>query len=249
MTGTKPETHVFGSAAGIADFLFRFLAAKTAALGPGRYLDVALSGGKTPEKVYQALAGRKGLDWRRLRFFWGDERCVGPSSALSNYRAARLSLLAQAGVPRANIHRLRGEAAPRGEAARYSRLVKSLLPLSGGTPSFGLVLLGLGEDGHTASLFPGQARLFGSKELFAPAAGPAGGPGRITVTGRVLNAAENVFFMVTGAAKAAAVAAVLHGRGGSADLPAALVRPAGGRLVWLLDKAAASRLRGAAGFC
>ena len=223
-TGMKPEINVFSSAAGIAGFLFRFLAAKTAALGPGQYLDVALSGGKTPVKVFRALAGRKGLDWRRLRFFWGDERCAGASSALSNYRAARLSLLAPAGVPRANIYRIRGEAAPRGEAARYSRLLKSLLPLSGGTPRFGLVLLGLGEDGHTASIFPGQTRLFSSKELFVPAAGPAGGPGRITATGRVINAAENVFFMVTGASKAAAAAGVLLGRGGSAALPAAASR-------------------------
>lgn len=241
-----PEVRVFASSAGMAAFLRRFLAAETARLGPGEFFDLALSGGRTPEAVLAALARPGGPDWRRVRFFWGDERMVPPSSELSNYRMARRALLAPAGVPRRNIFRIRGEAPPGAEARRYSGLVKRLLPSADGAPRFALVLLGLGEDGHTASIFPGRASLLRSKKLFVPARGPAGGPARITAAGGVINSARAVFFLVSGDAKADAAARVLRGGRGARGLPAALVRPREGRLAWLLDKAAAARLpRGA----
>lgn len=234
----KPEVKVFASATGMAAFLRRFLAGELRRLGPGEYFDLAFSGGKTPEAVLSALARPGGPDWLRVRFFWGDERMVPPSSVLSNYRMARRAFLAPAGMPRRNIFRLRGETQPAAEARRYSGLVRKLLPSSGDAPRFGLILLGLGEDGHTASIFPGQAGLFRSKEFFVPVT--AGGTRRITATGRLLNAAENVFFLVTGAAKAGIVARVLRGGRAASRLPAARVAPA--RLAWLLDRAAAARL-------
>ncbi|MDT8286091.1 MAG: 6-phosphogluconolactonase [Elusimicrobiales bacterium] len=237
-----PEVRVFASPAGMAAFLRRFLAAETARLEPGEFFDLALSGGRTPEAVLAAMARPGGPDWRRVRFFWGDERMVPPSSELSNYRMARRALLAPAGVPQRNIFRIRGEAPPVAEARRYSGLVKKLLPSAYGVPRFGLVLLGLGEDGHTASIFPGNAGLFRSKEIFASVAGPAGGPNRITAAGGIINSARAVFFLVSGGAKADAAARVLRGGSGARGLPAALVRPRDGRLTWLLDKAAAARL-------
>jgi len=129
----KKEIMIFPSASAIAGFLGRSLAAKTRDLAPGRYFYVALSGGKTPEAVLTTLAGHSGINRDRVRIFWGDERCVRPSSQQSDYRSARLSLLSSCGIPRGNIFRLRGEAPPCAEAARYSRLVRSLIP-SAGTP-------------------------------------------------------------------------------------------------------------------
>lgn len=238
----KPEVKVFASATGMAAFLRRFLAGELRRLGPGEFFDLALSGGKTPETVLSALARPGGPDWRRVRFFWGDERMAPPSSPLSNYRMARRAFLFPAGVPRGNIFRIRGETAPAAEAMRYSRLVSSLVPSSGGGPRFGLVLLGAGEDGHTASIFPGKFKLFNSKKLFAAVGGRAGGPARITATGLLINSARNVFFLVTGTAKAEIAARALRGGKAARGLPAALVRPRRGRLLWLLDRAAARAL-------
>lgn len=168
--------------------------------------------------------------------FWGDERAVPLSDPQNNYRMVTETLLSRVSVPEENIHRVRTELPPEEAAAEYARELSSFF---GGPPRFHFVLLGMGADGHTASLFPGSDALREERRLVV--ATHQTGTQRITLTLPVLNAAAEVLFLVTGAAKAPALAATLEGPA-DPDLPAALVKPASGRLCWLVDEAAASLL-------
>lgn len=185
---------------------------------------VALAGGSTPKDLYAALVDRP-VPWGRTRFYWGDERCVPPEHADSNYRMAREALLSKVPVPPENIHRIQAE---RPDAAELYEA-----ELEG---RFDLVLLGMGPDGHTASLFPDTEALREAKRLVLANWVPKLGARRITLTYPALNAARNVLFLVSGPDKARAAGEVL--REGKV-LPAGLVRPADGRLIWLLDRPAA----------
>jgi 6-phosphogluconolactonase len=222
----------------------RFVAAAAHALRSRGTFIVALSGGQTPRRLYELLATPRlaaRVDWSRVQVCWGDERCVPPDSAQSNYRMAREALLSRVPLPAANVHRIHGEDAPEGEARRYDELLRRLL--RGAGSRLDLVLLGLGTDGHTASLFPGATSVHDSARWVVPAFSEAHAQWRVTLTPRLINAAAEVMFLVWGADKAGTVASVLEGPRTPHDLPAQLIAPVDGETVWILDRGAAAPLR------
>ena len=212
----------------------------------GRRFNLVLAGGSTPRTVYQVLARpefKKSIAWNCIHFFWGDERCVPPDHEDSNYRMVKETLLDPLDIPQENIHRIRGENDPTAEAARYAEGIKNnLIPSPGETPWFDWILLGLGTDGHTASLFPGVEPIEDRSGLCAVAVQPQSGQKRITLTNRVLSHARRVSFIVTGKSKAQVVADILNVSPKSKNYPAAQVHPAQGILEWFLDGQAAENL-------
>jgi 6-phosphogluconolactonase len=227
-------------AEGFAELARRAVAAR------GRFA-VALAGGSTPRGAYARLAAppfSEAIAWDKLHCFWGDERCVPPGHPDSNYGMASAALLSKVPLPPGNIHRLRGEQAdPERAAADYARDLADFFGLAeGGLPRFDLILLGLGEDGHTASLFPGTAALGETRRWVVANDVPHLSAARLTLTFPVLNNAAHVLFLVSGVAKAAAFREIALGRPGAERLPAHRVRPADGSLAWLVDRAAAGDL-------
>lgn len=208
-----------------------------------RKLTVALPGGSTPAKVFRYLSSRhkSTIDWPLIDFFWGDERCVPPEHEESNFKMARINLLDPLGIPGGNLHRVKGEDYPEQALMHYRRVLGSQVPRENDLPAFDLVLLGMGDDGHTASLFPDDEPALSSDEVCVIAAHPQTGQKRISLTLPVLNNARLVVFLVTGASKADIVKKVLS-PGSKDDLPAVKVKPAHGELVWLLDKEAGSMI-------
>lgn len=209
----------------------------------GRF-SVALSGGSTPRPLYALLgseifAGR--IDWSRAHLFWGDERCVPPEDPRGNYHMVREILLKDIPLPPEHIHRIRGEDDPRSAAADYEREIRSFFDTPDGKPrtAFDLVLLGMGEDGHTASLFPGSPAIVEQTRWVSAEYAESVSMWRITLTPMLINSARNVLFLVSGAGKAKAVRDVLQGPFQPEKLPAQAIKPLKGRLTWLLDKAAA----------
>jgi 6-phosphogluconolactonase len=204
----------------------------------GRFA-VALSGGSTPRVLHARLASahRRSLDWTRVEFFWSDERAVPPDHPDSNYRMARETLLEPIGIAAAHVHRIRGEDPdPANAANEYVRLLAELF--SEDVPEFDLVLLGMGADGHTASLFPHTAALDVEDRTVAANRAPKPPMDRITLTFPVLLAARAVRVLVTGADKAATLEAVLHGPPDPHRLPAQRLASARGDVRWLVDAAA-----------
>jgi 6-phosphogluconolactonase len=242
-----PEVVVLHDAPALADAAARTIVgtAVEAVATHGRAM-IALAGGATPRATYARLAAppwREAMPWAHTFLFFGDERCVPLHHTDSNFRMAREALLDHVPLPAGQVFAMAGDAAdPEAAAAAYARaLVEAFGVRRGETPRFDLVLLGMGLDGHTASLFPGSPVL---KEIFRPVAAvhvaAAAIPQRITLTLPVLNAAATVLFLVSGAEKAKAVKAVLGER---APLPAGMIQPVQGRLIWMLDHAAAALLR------
>jgi len=247
--GSKPTVTIVPDPDALAATAARLIAdtAADAIDARGRFM-WALAGGETPRSTYAKLAlppFRERVDWHRTWVFFGDERAVPPDHPDSNYRMAHETLLGKVPIPAAQVLRIHGEA-PDSEvaAAEYARVLSEAFGTRRGElPRFDLVLLGLGVDGHTASLFPGSPVL---REIFRAVAAvhvaAASIPQRLTLTLPVLNAAARVVFLVAGPEKAKVVKAVLGER---AILPAAMVRPDPGELVWLLDRAAAAQLSAA----
>lgn len=203
---------------------------------------VVLSGGSTPKSLYSLLATpkyRREVPWRYVHFFWGDERCVPPDHPDSNYRMAQESLLSKVKIPARNIHRMAGEKDPQVAALEYENELKKFFHLSPGElPTFHIVLLGLGEDGHTASLFPGSAAASETERLVVASHVEKLNAYRLTLTLTVLNHAERVIFLVDGKSKSAIVKEVLGTTNASA-YPAARVKDAVHVLEWLITKDAA----------
>jgi 6-phosphogluconolactonase len=222
------------------------LAAQEAAAARGRFA-VALSGGETPRALYKLLARQQfsqKVPWRRVQLYWGDERCVAPDDAQSNYGMARDAFIKHVPIAAENVHRMRGEDPPEEAAQAYDAELRGLASQSRPrveVPVFELVLLGLGTDGHTASLFPHSDALAVDNRFAVPTAAPDGSP-RLTVTAPVINAARRVWFLVTGATKAGMVAEVIEGLRVPMAVPAQGVAPVHGSLTWFLDDAAASEL-------
>lgn len=229
----------------------RFIsAAEKAARERGRFA-VALAGGSTPEGLYRRLAAepyRNRVDWSSVQVFWGDERCVPSDDAASNYRMAREALLDRVPVSPANIHRIRGEAEPAVAAREYEAILREWFGVLEGPPrpgeGFDFLLLGLGSDGHTASLFPGSPALLERERWVLPQRGPVPPHWRVTVTPVVIRAAREVTFLVTGGEKAGALCRALEGNGGPSETPARVVLPPEGIIRWLVDSAAARGLSG-----
>lgn len=201
---------------------------------------VALSGGSTPKIWFEELAKnhREDIDWNQVHFYWGDERCVPPDDTDSNYGMTKKYLIDQISVPKENIHRIFGEQAPERAAELYEKELSLLSP--GNTiPTFDLVILGLGDDGHTASIFPHQIKLWDSEKLCVVASHPDTGQQRISLSGKVINAARSIAFLVTGDKKAEKVMEILKRKNTSTSYPASRVC-VNNNLCWFLDKPAAS---------
>lgn len=202
---------------------------------------LALSGGSTPRALYELLATdakSTRVPWEQTHIFWTDERCVPPTDAQSNYRMANEAMLEKLDLPSKQIHRMRGEDEPQKAAERYT--VELEEHFGKGDPRFSLVLLGMGDDGHTASLFPNSPALSDNSHTVAANYVTKFASHRLTLTFRALNAAATIVFLVSGKEKARAFSAVL-GSEGSKDsfLPAQLVKPTTGELIWLVDEPAA----------
>ena len=210
----------------------------------GRFA-VALSGGSTPRVTYTLLASDEfaaRVDWSHVHVFWGDERCVPPDHPESNFRLADEALLSRVPIPSGNVHRVRGELDPEAAAQAYAAELHTFFGAP--WPRFDLVLLGMGNDGHTASLFPGSAALHETaRSVVAVTAHYQDRPvHRVTLTLPAINAARQILFLVTGATKAKILQAVLEGPEG--PYPAQRIRPTSGHLAWLVDVEAASQLKG-----
>lgn len=245
MNDMNPEIRVFETAEETAAVLADDLVQIISGFGEDRTFTIAQSGGTTPRLLFQALAGRHrdSVDWRKVSFFWVDERCVPPDDPESNYGMTLNTLLCKIDIPPENIHRVMGEAEPDSEALRYSEIIEKTVPMRNGLPFFDVVLLGLGDDGHTASIFPGNETLFSVRETCRIAIHPNTGQKRITITGKVINNAGIVMFFVSGKNKARIVGEIV-GREGPARYPADYVSPLAGRLLWYLDEDAASMIPG-----
>ncbi|WP_421824762.1 6-phosphogluconolactonase [Flagellimonas oceanensis] len=205
---------------------------------------VALSGGSTPKIVFDVLAENfaNKVDWSKVHFYWGDERCVPPSDEESNFKMTVEHLFSKIEVPKENINRILGEKDPISEAMRYANLLEIDLDRVEEVPQFDLVILGMGDDGHTASIFPHQIELWDADDHCVVATHPDSGQKRVSINGKVINAAKEVIFLVTGASKAKKVEAVVEKSEGSDAYPASLVNPSSGNLVWFLDEEAAAKL-------
>ena len=210
---------------------------------------IALSGGSTPKRLYALLASdamiRKQIPWDRIHFFWGDERHVPPGHPESNYRMAYETILSKAPIPLKNIHRIHAEDADAGRAAaEYELEIRQFFKIEAGQiPSFDCVLLGMGPDGHTASLFPGTSALEETKHLVVANWVEKFQSYRITLTVPVFNNADHILFLVGGGEKADTLKAVLEGDSKTTRFPVQLIQAAHGEVNWFLDHSAASRLK------
>lgn len=202
---------------------------------------IALSGGSTPKVLFKVLAEEyaEAVDWSKVHLYWGDERCVPAGHEESNYGMTQELLLKHIDIPLANIHRVRGENDPAEEAKRYGAVIEEELPEEGGYPIFDLIILGMGSDGHTASIFPHEKELLMAKSTCAVATHPETGQNRITLTGPVINRAKQVVFLVTGASKRDKIREIIREEGAWSGYPAAHIRPLSGKLDWFLDETAA----------
>jgi 6-phosphogluconolactonase len=216
----------------------------------GRFT-LALCGGGTPRPVYARLASagcRDRIDWSKVQIFFGDERCVPPDDPQSNYRMARAALLEHVPLEPGSIHRMRGEDVPEKAAADYTDALQRTFggdAATGGPPpeGFDLILLGMGDNGHTASLFPGLAAVTETARWVMAQYVEAAGMWRVTLTPVIINAARQVVFLVSGAEKADMLQRVLEGPCQPVVLPSQIIKPTRGELHWLLDAPAAANLR------
>jgi 6-phosphogluconolactonase len=247
LAGSEPNVLVFDDAGSVA----RAAAARVAEVarestGARGLFTVALSGGSTPRGVYELLAGeefREGIDWPNVHVFFGDERMVPADRAESNYRMANEALLARVPIPPENVHRIDGVGDAAANASAYESEMRGLFG-DAEWPRLDHVLLGMGDDGHTASLFPGTGVLKEGRLWVAPNWVEKLGAWRVTLTAPAINAARHVTFLVTGAAKAGRLREVLKGEHEPSRLPSQLIRPHDGTLEWFVDRAAASSLQG-----
>ena len=207
--------------------------------------NILLSGGYTPTALFKRLSKKyaETIEWERIHLWWGDERCVSPESENSNYKQAYEFLISQVSIPAANIHRIKGENDPEEEAIRYAEEIQQNLNFRGDNPVFDLVILGLGEDGHTASIFPDELEMFEDERICAVATHPLSGQKRITITGKVLNNANREFFLVTGAGKSLRISEIMNDEDAAKLLPAYYISPTNGELIWYIDEAAAQKIK------
>jgi 6-phosphogluconolactonase len=206
----------------------------------GRF-SVALSGGSTPRQLFQHLGAsyRKKIVWDRVHLYWSDERCVPRDHEQSNFRLAYDELISRIWIPAENVHRIKGELRPQDAALYYEADIKKYF--SEDLPAFDLIMLGVGPDGHTASLFPGSEILREKQRLALPVFSDTALHWRVTLTLPVLNSAKQVLFLISGRAKAGIVGSLIN-RKENNGYPAAMVKPTAGYITWLLDRNAASEL-------
>lgn len=203
-------------------------------------INIALSGGNTPKLLFEVLAEnyKNEIDWQKVNFYWVDERCVPPNDFESNFGMTEKYLLSKIEIPVENVHRVLGENESANEAIRYSEVLKNNLKIKNDLPEFDLTLLGMGDDGHTASIFPDQMGILNSNEICAVAVHPVTGQKRITLTGRVINNSDSVYFLVTGKSKSEIIKIIFEKKNGYLKFPAAHIELTNGELNWYLDKEA-----------
>jgi 6-phosphogluconolactonase len=221
----------------------RFVFAAQEASNARSRFAVALSGGSTPKRAYELLAGngyRERVDWSKVHVFFGDERCVPPNDTESNFRMAGEAMLSRVPIPQENVHRIVGEGDPSIGARTYEEEDLRSFFAGASWPRFDLVFLGMGDDGHTASLFPGSAALKEDKAWVVANWVEKFKTFRITLTAPAINNAAHVVFLVTGEGKARRLAEVVRGPRAPEALPSQLIRPVDGKLEWLIDEAAAA---------
>lgn len=219
---------------------------EAAAARPRGVFRVALSGGSTPKPMYELLAAapyRDAVDWSQVQFYWGDERNVGPESLESNYHMAKEALLDRVPIRPEQVHRIEGELVASEAAMDYQRVLQQTFGLAPGEfPRFDLILLGMGPDGHTASLFPNTMALEVRNRTVVSNPVPKLETERITLSVPTINNAAAVLFLIAGADKADALAAVLQGPEAPMQYPSQLIAPQSGTLTWMVDTAAAAKL-------
>lgn len=221
----------------------RFVECANEAIAERDVFSVALAGGNTPKRVYELLASdphQSLIDWSRVHLFFGDERSVPPDHPESNYAMVYRTLISKIDIPTSNVHRIAGEVNPTESAAAYETELRNFFG-EVASPRFDLVLLGMGDDGHTASLFPNREALAEKSSWVAATKAPSG-QDRISLSLPAINNAEHVLFLVTGSGKAQRLAEVLGNRPGTNKLPPQLIKPVNGKLEWLIDRDAASLL-------
>jgi 6-phosphogluconolactonase len=223
-----------------------FIALANKAIQQSGQFTVALSGGSTPKGLYSLLASpdyKERVDWSRIHLFWGDERCVPPDHTESNFRMVQESLLSKVRIPSQNVHRMMGEKEPEQAAAEYEEHLRQFFHLSrGAVPRFDLIFLGLGEDGHAASLFPGSPALDDTEHLVATVYVERLKAPRLTMTLPVINAAAEIVFLVAGQSKSPAVKELLSASSQKLNYPAAKVKPVNGHVTWLVTQDAGESL-------
>ena len=240
---TTTEVKIFPTPKKVCKAVAREIQKLTHGSSQSRF-DIALSGGKTPKKLFEILVKKHkdSIPWERIHFWWGDERCVSPTSDESNFKMASDILFQYVGIPSKNIHRIKGENSPEEEATRYAAEIDKNLNHRGEIPVFDLILLGLGDDGHTASIFPDQLEIFEESRNCVATRHPLSGQNRITLTGKVLNNANRVYFLVTGESKSMRVSEIMNNDEAAKLLPAYYIVPQNGLLIWFIDEPAASKI-------
>ena len=206
---------------------------------------LAVSGGKTPELLFKALSEKYGNSalWNKVHFWWVDERMVPPDDPESNFGLVNRILFPQILIPEENIHRIKGENNPLTEVLAYSHQIQQQLMIQDGWPIFNLILLGMGADGHTASIFPDQMHLLESDKICEVASHPQSGQKRITLTAQTINHALKVCFLITGSDKAERLMEIWTNHENASLLPVAHIHPINNDLTWYLDEEAARDLR------
>lgn len=241
----KQEIKVFQTTEQLAEFIGSIWQNGTKNLKLNSFYSIALSGGSTPIKIFQYLAEnfQNRIEWTKIKFYWGDERCVPPEDDDSNYRIAKENLFNIVKLKSDNIYRIHGESDPPKEATRYTNILRKELTSSNGLPKFNFILLGMGEDGHTASIFPNQIELFHSQIYCEVAQHPISHQKRITLTGSIINNADTITIAAVGKSKAEKVADAITKRDQANQYPVSLVNPSHGTLIWLLDRESASLIK------
>lgn len=238
------QIHIFPSGESLATEAASIITQGMETLAAQEFFTLAISGGNTPKQIfaYWSTHFRDNIEWHRIKLFWVDERCVAPDHNQSNYKMTCEALLRHVSIPPNQVFPVFGDREPAEEARRYSREIETHVPMKKGIPSFHLIILGMGEDGHTASIFPGQLKTFQSPKICVPSIHPQTQQNRITLTGTVINHARQATFIVTGTTKSAPLSKVLS-TPPDPSLPASWVQPTTGELIWMLDTAAAQNIR------
>jgi 6-phosphogluconolactonase len=247
MSTTRHNFHTFADAESVARGAAEWIAelARRSVAERGRF-SVALAGGSTPRRIYEILAGDGGpggrVDWPQVHVFFGDERTVPPDHADSNFRMANEALLSRVAIPAENVHRMIGEGDAVANARLYEDELRSFFGDDADWPAFDLVMLGMGDDGHTASLFPSTTALEERRAWVVSNWVEKFNTYRITLSAPAINHASRVLFTVTGAGKAARLKEVVEGPRDTSRLPSQLIEPRGGAIDWFVDEAAAAQL-------
>lgn len=241
----KHQLHIFENAEsasrGVAELFSGLAAGKVA---ENKFFNVAVSGGNTPKLLFSILGEEfhNSVPWHKVRFFWVDERCVEPTDAESNYGMTYDVLLHKPFICSEHVFRMKGEEIPEVEAERYQKLLWRELPVREGFPVFDLLLLGMGDDGHTASVFPNDLSLLNSNSSVAVNRNPYSGQKRLTLTGKTLNNADRVVFLLTGENKAGILKQIINSESVSRKYPAAYVHDYSGTTDFFIDREAAKLL-------